>query len=215
MTQIEKTLFWTWFEQYHKELFDLPNKSDVEFQHWQNELSEHLETLHQDFKGIITHEKQEAILTVTVDGISDLFNEVDDLVAEAPVITGWKFSALLPPGCYDKLIEKLKIEVGIDPKEFRFTFCMPKPNKRAEIVVFHPLYTPEIDIMMFDLADRTILNLLGERSYGNNIEVIDLKNLSDAEHDKLESMSVLPTIFNSGFVVDREGVLVGLAWNKK
>jgi len=209
MTQLSKALFWNWFEKNQKELFDLPDYPEEEKGKLQKELKYRLREIEDLFDCMIVHESEQAIFTLTVSGEQELFEKVDDFIDRAPEIPGWIFKPLLLPGSLDDLIENLKKTTGIDPEEFRFSFYRPE-GKKVDIMVFHPLYTSENDIDFFDLADRTLLNFLGERSYGNNIGEIDIANISASDPDKLQQLNVFKTIFNLGFVVDREGHLTGL-----
>lgn len=215
MTTNSKNHFWNWFEKNHEILFDLPDQSEAEIEYWTNELNSQLKAHHESFDCILEYENEEAILTISVGAQREFFKQVDELIAEAPAIPGWIFNALIPPDRIDHVVEDLVIKAGIDPEEFRFSFRKPEPGKRAEIVVFHPSYTPENDILVYEVADQTIFNLLGERSFGNNIEEIDVANISTAETDKLEKLNVLATIFNSGIVVTGNGSLVRLSRKKK
>jgi hypothetical protein len=214
MSRLSKIHFWQWFEKNHKILFDLPNKTEGEVKHWHNEIRIHLKAYHKDFESILEIAAQQAFLTITVDGVRNHFKKVDDFVDKAPIIPGWTFNALLPPRSIDYVVEELSKAYGIDPKEFRFSFYEPK-SKRVNVMVFHPLHTPENDLSVFNLALRTIMNLLGERSLGNNIHKIDVGHPSIGEPDKLEDLKVLPAIFDHGFVVDGKGGLVGLLRDKK
>jgi hypothetical protein len=210
MSQLSKIHFWQWFEKNHKVLFDLPNKTEGEVKHWHNEIRIHLKAYHKEFESILEIAGQQAFLTITVDGVRDLFKKVDDFVDKAPIIPGWTFNALLPPRSINYVVEDLSEAYGIDPKEFRFSFYKPK-SKRVNVMIFHPLHTPENDLSVFNLAFRTIMNLLGERSLGNNIRKIDVGNLSISDPGKLENLNVLAMLFNSACLVDPNGNLLGLA----
>jgi hypothetical protein len=95
----------------------------------------------------------------------------------------------------------------VDPKEFRFSFLKPK-NNRFDIVVFHPSYTPENDIPIFELVDQIVFNMLGERTFGDYIKSIDVTHISDSQPDKLEKLELLATLFNAGSAVSSDGSLV-------
>lgn len=214
MNLLSKNQFWDWFEKNHGEFLHPYAKPEDEVNYWTKELDARLKEYHKSLNFFIDWRKEHSTLVITVDAQRKYFKAVDDLVDNAPVIPGWSIKALIPPGAIDFIVEERIKWAGVDPEEFRFSFLKPKTN-RADLTVFHPLYTPENDIPIYELVDQIILNLLGERSFGNNIRSIDVTHISNAEPDKLEKLEVLHRLFSGGSVITSDGNLVRMNRRKR
>jgi len=213
MSKLSKQHFWTWFSRHHQEYLTLKNKSKKETAYWLNELNAHLRAYYK-FLGFSLDCRQKglAVLTITVYGKSAHFKKVDDLVAKAPVIEGWRFDALEAPQPIDFFMEEEIQNAGIDPRELRFSFADEYPNGEA-IMVYHPLCNPENQHRIYKLADAAVYNLLGERSFATDIRWIEVANLSLADPDDIEELEALPdriAMRRSAVVVDSEGNLVSI-----
>jgi hypothetical protein len=207
MPSLSINQFWEWFKKHHHEFLEPHDKPKEDLDYWTKELDTLLHKYHKSLNFIIDWENYLSTLIISVGGNRKLFKHVDDLIDEAPEIPGWKFNALMPPGRIDFVVDDLTKAAGVDPKEFRFSFLKPK-NNRFDIVVFHPSYTPENDIPIFELVDQIVFNMLGERTFGDYIKSIDVTHISDSQPDKLEKLELLATLFNAGSAVSSDGSLV-------
>jgi hypothetical protein len=213
MASLSINHFWEWFKKHHHEFLEPDTKSKDDIDYWTKELDTLLHKYHKSLNFIIEWENEMATLTISAGGNRKFFKQVDDLIDEAPEIPGWMYNALMPPGRIDYVVDNLTKAADVDPKEFRFSFLKPK-NNRAELVVFHPSYTPENDIPIFELVDQIVFNMLGERSFGYNINTIDVTHISNSEPDKLEKLEILPVLFNAGLMVSSDGSLVRMKIRK-
>jgi hypothetical protein len=212
MSKLPKKHFWDWFKRHNAEYLSLKDKSNKEAQFWINELNAHLRAYYKFFHfGLQWGKGQPTILTISVHGKAMHFKKADDLVSKAPEIPGWKIVSLDQPRPMGLLLEEVIMEAGIDPHEFSFSLDGHSPN--PTVTVYHPLYTTENDHLFYRLAHGAVYNLLGERSFGNDIGEIEVTNLSFAETDEIAELEALPEkigLQNSGVVVDEEGNLVSI-----
>jgi len=212
MYKLSKRHFWEWFKRYNAEYLFLKDKSNKEARFWISELNAHLRAYYKFFRFGIQWEKgQPTILTISVHGKAAHFKKADDLVAMAPQIPGWKIVSLDQPRDMDLHLEDVIREISIDPHEFRYSLDNHPHN--PTITVYHPLYTPENDPLIYQLAHGAVYNLLGERSFGIDIGEIEVANLSSANIDELEDLEALPDqigLRSSGIMVDEDGNLVSM-----
>jgi len=200
-----------WFNRHHPEYVSLKNKSKKEVNYLLTELNAHLRAYFK-FLGFSIEciKDQPARLTISVNVKARHFKKAEDLVAKAPVIPGWTFVTLEDPRPIDFLLEQQMKETGIDPREFYFSFDRNDPHNSV-LVVFHPLCTEENELVIFCLAHDAVYNLLGERSFGNEISWIEVENLSyanPADVEELEELLAYIALRKSDMVIDGEGNLV-------
>jgi hypothetical protein len=212
MSRLSKQHFWNWFSRHHQEYLTLISKSKKETAYWLSELTTHLRTYYRslDFS-LDCPPGKTATLTITVCGKAKHFKQVDDMVAKAPEIAGWRFVALEEPRPIDFFMEKEIRDSGIDPRELRFSFDDDDADYTA-LSIYHPLCTEENYDLIYRLAYAAIFNLLGERSFAIDIRRFEVYNLSMARPaDDIQELEVLPDCMGmrrSGIVVDDRGNLV-------
>jgi hypothetical protein len=213
MSKLSKHHFWEWFRRHNQEYFELKNKPRKEVAYWLNELNAHLRAYFKFFGfSFEWQQEQKAILTITVNGKAMHFKKAEDLVAKAPKISGWTIVALEAPRPIDFLLEQEIQDTGIDPRELRFSFDSDDP-RNAVLIVYHPLCTPENEHLIYQLANDAIYNLLGERSFGEDISRLEVANLSGADPGEVEELEALSTrigLRKSAVVVDSQGNLVNM-----
>ncbi len=211
MSRLSKHHFWKWFSRHQQEYVDLPKKSKKEAAYWMDEMNAHLRAYFKflGFTIALPHKgKATPRLTITVHGKSQHFKKVDDLVKNAPAIPGWTITALEEPKPVDFMLEELIEESGVDPREFYFSLDREE-QPPVLLTVYHPLCTPENEMSLYRLANAAIYNLLGERSFGNDINDVQVLNLSTAVAKNLKELEELPDcIFSSTLVIDGNGNLV-------
>lgn len=206
MVPLSKRHFWEWFKRNNQEFLDIKTKSKKEVTYWLNELNTHLRAYFKCLKYAIEWPPQQpARLIITVDGNARHFKKADALVAKAPAIPGWVIQSLDPPRPVDFMLEPLIMETNIDPRELFFSL------DDDLLTVYHPLCTAENQELIGNLANAAVYNLLGERSFGNDIREIEVANLSEASDVELKVLEELPEYvqqFGSSMVIDGEGNLV-------
>jgi hypothetical protein len=208
MNRLSKKHFWDWFSRHQQEYLDIKNKSKKEATYWMNELNAHLRSYFKCLVYAIEWKlNQPARLIITVDGNPRHFKKAETLVAKAPKIPGWTFVALEDPRPIGFMLEPLMYQTGIDPRELQFSF-----EDHGVLHIYHPLCTAENAALIHELASSAVYNLLGERSYGNDITLIEVWNLSDADEIGLKALEELPEQVQqqcgSTMVIDDEGNLV-------
>jgi hypothetical protein len=214
MGKLSKRHFWVWFKNHHQEFLSLNNKSKKEAKYWLTELNAHLRAYYKFFGFTIDLKSDQpgATLTITVYGKSMHFKKVDDLVAMAPQIPGWNFVALQQPRPVDFLLNEQIEDNLIDPRELRFSFGNDDPDNLI-LIVYHPLCTDENQHLIYKLAQSAVYNLLGERSYGNDIHWLHVTNLSAAGTADVEELEALPAsigLRKSSIMIDSKGNLVSV-----
>jgi hypothetical protein len=140
------------------------------------------------------------------------FKKVDKFIALAPEIADWEFSALEDPMPIDFLMEKQIESAGVHPNEFSFSFASDDVND-TDIMIYHPMCTPQNEAILLAMAYAAVYNLLGERSYGLDIDRLTMANLSQAEVGKVHQMEELPLLISCrkpAMVIDDNGILKGM-----
>ena len=206
MVPLSKRHFWEWFKRHNQEFLDIKTKSKKEATYWLNELNTHLRAYFKCLKYAIEWPPQQpARLIITVDGNARHFKKADALVAKSPAIPGWVIQSLDPPRPVDFMLEPLIMESNIDPRELQFSL------DGDLLTVYHPLCTAENENLIGNLANAAVYNLLGERSFGNDIREIEVANLSEAGGEELKELEELPECVHgcwSSMMIDAGGNLV-------
>jgi hypothetical protein len=213
MSKLPKRHFWEWFQRHQKEYLDLNKKSKKEAAYWLHELSAHLRAYFKFFEFTLTlPDKAPAKLTITVNGKAMHFKKVDAFVATAPELPDWTISALEDPMPVDFLLEKQIEKAGIHPDELHFSLA-GNDREDTDIIVYHPLCTEENERFILQLAYAAIYNLLGERSFGLDLGLLEVDNLSSADFEAVHKLEELPPLIGlrqSGIVVDHNGTLMSM-----
>lgn len=207
--QLSKQHFWQWFIRHNKEFLELSQKSQKELKYWKNELRAHLRAyfkfLH--FSVYVSKESGAGMLTISVSGKARYFKYVDNIVAVAPVIPGWTIQALEAPRPIDFFWEEQLGHTGIDPHDLWCT--IPQGEHLPCITVYHVLYTEAANWRFVQAAEMAVYNVLGERSFGQDIGFITAGNLSgapkNAELIRVEELPAYLPRCQSGLVVDADG----------
>ena len=174
--------FWEWFEKHEKSFFTtVKNHKEIEKKFF-DLLSPKLDELREDFfflTGMAEDDKAELILTA--DGNIKNIVFVEEIIAAAPQLKNWKFTALKPP---------LDIaDVGIQMGEYKFN---------SENISFqsndHPKYPDEIDLTIFhselNKENKSLIgngiyifldNYLGELNFVVTIDSITIKSKNEAK----------------------------------
>src|SRR5688500_16373138 len=122
MSALYKQHFWEWFKRYQNQYDYLKHKRRNEFSFWLSELSAHLHAYCKYCDCILEFKHKQPFLTITVNGKVKYFKKAEDLVAKAPIIPGWTFTALEGPRPIDFFLEDQIEKTGIDPREFYFQY---------------------------------------------------------------------------------------------
>lgn len=213
MSKLSKRHFWEWFKRHDKEYLELNKKSKKEADYWLSELTAHLRVYFRYFGFSLSFpDNGPTRLTITVNGKAKHFKKVETFVAKAPELPGWTITALEDPMPVDFLLEKEINRAGIHPDEFYFSFASNDPED-TDIIVYHPLSTEDNERFILPLAYAAVYNLLGERSFGMDIDRVEVENLSCADLNDVHQLPALPAHIGkrqSAIVVDQNGTLMSM-----
>jgi hypothetical protein len=191
--------FWNWFTENEKGFFNIiKEQSDIE-ENFFNKISPKLNELKEGFfylTGMLDDNTVELVLTA--DGTIKNFIFVEQLVKNAPIIQGWKFTALKPPVDGDNF--------GIEMSGYKFNtenihfYSNDNPNQPDEI---------DITLVYKDLDDENrstisngvfifLDNYLGEINFATLID-----NMTIIGSDKVEK-ELIPVEQLKPFLVWRE-----------
>ena len=210
MIPLSKQHFWAWFSRHNDEYLDFKKKSKKDFKYWLNELNAHLRAYCKSFYFAIGCDEEASVLIITANGNAKQFKKIEDFVAKAPPLAGWKFIALEGPRPIDFLLQSQIEESGIDPTELLFSFDIDSAN-RVYLTMYHPLCNMENEELIFELGSRAVYNLLGERSFGLDIRKIRVANLSEAASGSVAKLEQLPACLGrskSGMEINADGNLI-------
>lgn len=189
----------------------LNKKSPKEVSYWLREMNAHVRAYYKCFGfSLVVPDKGTARLTITAKGKAIHFKKVDAFVATAPDIPGWSIHALEAPMPVDHLLERQLEVTGINPLEFQFSIGGDDPEDTV-VIMYHPLYTLGNRRIFLETAYETVYHLLGERSFGMDINHVEVNNLSCADPSaiySLEELGIHVGRRSSSMVVDHHGTLM-------
>ncbi len=177
--------FWEWFGKNHQRYLFL---NDVTADVKQKALDEFLKQLHMYSKNLYfiiggyADSNSKAELIITADGIVDYFEDVENLVKEAPSLDEWKITAFKPamgPGFKTEFRGRefdpgktifIPLSNRENPKAVGLHICYPDYNEKERDVFVHGTY------IMID-------TLIGEKATALDIHYMDViktpENISD------------------------------------
>lgn len=213
MSKLSKRHFWEWFKRHQQEYLTLNKKPKKEIRYWLQEMNAHVRAYYKCFGfSLVLPDNGTARLTITVKGNPKHFKKADAFVATAPAIPGWSIHALEDPMPLDYILERQLEVAGIDPWEFQFSIASDDPEDTV-VVMYHPLYTEGNRRIFLETAYETVYHLLGERSFGMDINHVEVDNLSCADPDEvysLEELGIHVGRRSSSMVVDHHGTLMSM-----
>jgi hypothetical protein len=173
--------FWNWFQTkeqvFHKVIKD---QNNVELDLF-NKLSTKLDQLQEGFNflaGMV--EEETAELVFTADGNIKNIVFVEALVAAAPTIKGWRFTALKPPSSSPDIgIKMSEYEFDKDKVSFYYHEHAEHPDA-IDLTFVHQDYTKENATLISNGIFIFIDNFLGELNFATLIDNIDLVAPQDA-----------------------------------
>jgi hypothetical protein len=174
--------FWDWFQKKEKIFHQvIKDRNNVELELF-NKLSVKLDQLHEGFFFLAGMDDEEtAELVFTADG--DLKNIVfiEALVAAAPMIKGWRFTALKPPSNSPDIGIKMS-DYEFDKNTISFYYHEHSDHPDAiDITFVHQDYTEENAATISNGTFIFLDNFLGELNFATLIDNIDLIAPQDAQ----------------------------------
>lgn len=200
--------FWNWFKQHEAKFYEI-TKSGENVHLFHDKLAPKLQQLRDGYyflSGMLTNDVAELI--ITADGHIKNFVFVEDLIADAPEIKGWKFTALKPS------MDNHEQGIQMDGYEFSGKTISFYANEQKD----HP---DEIDLTIVntDLTDSNkdsvilgthifLDNFLGEINFATTIDTISVvaKNTTDNELIPIEKLKPYLIWREKEFVEKYEGI---------
>lgn len=179
------TNFWNHFQQNNFVFLLLNEIPKDELKTHFDKLIESLHQYNKDLDLVIKNKKKGAELIITANGNPYLFKEVELLVYHAPVIERWKITALLQPDLniekYENGTDKPLDYYGITLRISEMYFItLETPNKPTDLgirVLLKNYIVHKDNPRLREAVYFLIENLIGEKSFANNIAFIEIRQL--------------------------------------
>lgn len=176
--------FWAWFQKNEKNFYNVvKNRKDIETGFF-NKLSPKLGELKDGYfylTGMFDDNTVELVLTA--DGNTKNIVFVEEIVASAPKIDGWKFTALKPAlNIEDVSIEMAGLKFN---SQNLFFYSNDSPNypDEIDICVIHSDMTDDNRQEIINGTYIFLDNYLGELDFVNNIDNLQIINKSEAQKE--------------------------------
>ena len=186
--------FWNWFQDNNQTIKNLINETPLNQKHISFWLSKNLSYYCKEIDFMIVfpvsnnnNNNNKSELIITANGNPEYFNQVINLVDNAPQLKNWKFTAFIQPT--EKIEEIMK---GLDEpyifheitlKASELTFLPVEYNElshKLDIVVFLKSYNLYCDTKTLQQAIFIIMqDIVGEQSLYQNINFVQLAQVPD------------------------------------
>lgn len=187
--------FWNWFQDNNKTIQNLINETPTNQKHISFWINKNLSYYCKEIDFMIVFAKNgnnKSELIITANGNPEYFNQVIDLVDNAPQLKNWKFTAFIQPTeRIDKIIDGFDEpyifhEITLKASELKFlTLEYLKKTHKFDIIIFLKNYNLYCDTKTLQQAIFIIMqDILGENSLFQNINFVQLAHPSDSERTK-------------------------------
>ena len=189
--------FWNWFQDNNQTIKNLKNETLINQKQICNKLAKQLGYYSKDLDFMIVFpkkENQKTELIITANGNPDYFNQVEELINNAPVLKHWKFTAFIQPSAnIDEIIKGLDEpyifqELTIKTSEIKFLpLHYDGKIKKLDIIIYLKNYTINCNTKTWQQIIYIILqDVLGEKALYQNINLVQLAQLSNATEELIE-----------------------------
>jgi hypothetical protein len=186
--------FWNWFQDNNQTIKNLINETPKNQKHISFWINKNLSYYCKEIDFMIVFPKignTKSELIITANGNPEYFNQVIDLVDNAPQLKNWKFTAFIQPiERIDKTIDGLDEpyifhEITLKASELKFlTLDYDEKTQKFDIIVFLKNYNLYCDTKTLEQAIFIIMqDILGENSLFQNINFVQLAQMPDNEED--------------------------------
>ncbi|AWM14665.1 hypothetical protein DI487_12900 [Flavobacterium sediminis] len=190
-------IFWNWFQDNNQAIKNLKNETPINKKQICYWLDKQLGYYSKDLDFMIVFPKkqnQKTELIITANGNPDYFNQVEELINNAPVLKHWKFTAFIQPTSnIDQIINGLDEpyvfqEITIKTSEIKFLPLNYDDNiKKLDIIIYLKNYTINCNTKTWQQIIYIILqDVLGEKSLYQNINFVQLAQLSNSTEELIE-----------------------------
>lgn len=187
--------FWTWFIDNHKQLQNLRTLKRKEQRHFTFWLDWHLHFYAPgiDYILVFPHRNEtKTQLIITANGNPEYFIKVDEVVASAPQLQDWKFTAFVQPSHdYDELEQGLDKpylfqDITLKASELKFVPFEYDGHKKIDMIVYlknYTLYSHNKNLLQ--LIYFMMQDLLGEKILNEHINFVELAQMPDDGNNEL------------------------------
>jgi len=190
-------IFWNWFQdnnQTIKNLIHETAQNQKQICYW---LSKHLGYYSRDLDFMIVFpkkENQKTELIITANGNPEYFNQVIELINNAPVLKHWKFTAFIQPiANINEIINGLDEpyifqEITLKTSEIKFLpLNYDDKIKKLDIIIYLKNYKIHCNTKILQQAIYIILqDLLGEKVLYQNINFVQLAQMTNNNNELIE-----------------------------
>lgn len=191
------THFWTWFLQHQNKLMRLLELERKEQKHYFFWLNWHLQFYFPGLECILVFpkkrkKKKRTQLIITAKGKQELFHWAIELEKKAPRIRNWKFTALIQPRQ-----DTDDMEAGIDEpyvfqditlktSDLKFIPLQYDGVKKIDMLIYMKEYTIYANNKnLMSLINMMLQDLLGEKTWSENINFVQLAQMPEQEDDEM------------------------------
>ena len=193
--QVNRTsadVFWKWFEQNERRLFQL----ETDQQNILDEIYARLSAYKQGLAFEISNERDgKREIIISADGLEELFPAVSSLVEAAPELERWSIVAFRP-----RMIDYTGFTLNFEGKTFdpaEMWIDHSVFNDYFDLTIYHPNYKEEEKNLIISATYILLDMALGEYDVVTGIRYIDHEPLPDNPEDKgLRPFSELRNIFD-------------------
>jgi len=190
-------IFWNWFQDNNQTIKNLKNETLINQKQICYWLAKQLGFYSKDLDFMIVFPKKEnkkTELIITANGNPDYFNQVEELINNAPVLKHWKFTAFIQPTAnIDEIINGLDEpyvfqEITIKTSEIKFLpLHYDAKIKKLDIIIYLKNYTTNCNTKTWQQIIYIILqDVLGEIALYQSINFVQLAQLSNVSEDLIE-----------------------------
>jgi len=176
--------FWDWFRKNEKAFFKVvKEKGDIEKEFF-NKISPKLNELREGFY-LLTgmYDAHTVELVITADGIVKNFVFVEELVSAAPMINGWKFTALKPA------LDITAVSISMEDYDFNqdnihfYANDHPESPDEIDITVVHDSLNEDNQSIVTNGTYLFLDNMLGEQDFASLIDTIHIVGRADVSKE--------------------------------
>lgn len=192
--------FWEWFKKNEQTFFEIVKSGEQIDQHFFSKLLPKIDSLRKELYFLTgMYDSDTVELVITPDGVIKNIAFVELLIASAPSLPHWKFTAL-KPAIAD--MEKFKIKMYGFSFDINEMYFYPVQHKyfpdEVDIVIVHPDYTEENKASITHGIEIFLDNYMGEL---NSIIAIDNLNVTSKD---LATEELIPLLKLKDYLIWRE-----------
>ncbi|MDJ1499575.1 DUF695 domain-containing protein [Xanthocytophaga agilis] len=193
------TTFWSWFQTQEMIFFQVVKQRENIETDFFEKLSEQLNVFNESLYFVVGMPDEDTVeLIFTADGIIKNIVFVEELVQSAPLIKGWRFTALKPATDTSKINIKME-EFDFNEENIGFYANEhPELPDEIDITVVYPDFAEEDRQMVVNGIYIFLDNVLGELNFACIIDQIDIVRTQEAQQE------IVPISKLKSFLVWRE-----------